>query len=59
MTIVVMALMNLQNTANLKAGRASVTCSLATTEIAFQEFTFAVSFYNLLRNSNYQKFSLK
>lgn len=46
MMIAVMALTNLQNTASQKAEHASVTCSRATTEIAFQEFIFAVSFDN-------------
>jgi hypothetical protein len=44
-TIAVMALMNLQNTANLKAELASVTCSRVTMEIAFRAFIFAVSFW--------------
>ena len=43
MMIVVMELMNHQNTANLKDERALAISSLATTEIAFREFTFAVS----------------
>lgn len=39
-----MELTSRQNTANQKGEHASVTCSLATTEIAFQEFTSAVNF---------------
>jgi len=39
-----MELMNLQNTANQKEEPALAICSLATTEIAFQEFISAVSY---------------
>lgn len=46
-TIAVMALTNHQNTANLKAEHASVTCSRVTTETAFLEFISAVSLQNI------------
>lgn len=46
MTIAVMALMNHQNIVSQKAEHALVICSRVTTEIAFREFTSAVSFMN-------------